>query len=254
MNLVLHLIRRTLFISSLGIASCACFAADIKQVEDRILFSGEIQSGDLQKLEALKFDGGSPPERWMRRGTIFLGSPGGDLEEALRIGRWIRENRLGVIVSGPCFSSCVFLIAAGLTRTLINAEVGIHRPFFTEDINDDYDVEMKILLEQSRSFFEHMNIPSSLADHIFSIPPEQMLILDQEALSRYRLNQDDMGYKERNDFALAEYYGVSRQEYMRRSTAAGQDIEKYCRDMPTLDMIECANKMYRANGLVPSPN
>jgi len=159
----------------------------------------------------------------------------------MKLGRLIREKEYGVFVSGVCHSSCVYLLAAGLTRTVPDVEpqfinVGIHRPYFTVYQGEQTDVVMKQMLEYSRKYFHEMNISPSLADDMFSIPPENIKILEEEELAKYRLNQMDMAYKEKVDIMGAKRYGMTRIEYMETRKKYNDDVEKFC----TLDKIKVA--------------
>ncbi len=96
--------------------------------------------------------------------TVYLASQGGDVLEAMKIGRLIRKLRYetfgplnfdGHIVSHvkfdkqnlTCASSCFFLLAAGIER--VGNVVGIHRPYLPEQrykeigANDAIDASRK---------------------------------------------------------------------------------------------------------------
>lgn len=63
--------------------------------------------------------------------TVELDSPGGDVVEALGMGRAINQ-RLAMTLVRPgheCVSACVFILMAGAVHTPISgAEIGVHRP------------------------------------------------------------------------------------------------------------------------------
>jgi len=180
---------------------------------------------------------------------IALNSPGGDLNEAMSIGRWVRENKLKVLVreNAKCFSSCVYVLAAGQTKTPLG-EVGIHRPYLLSMPTGGVENAMRNALSQSREYFESMNIPAQLADVMFSTPPEKLVILDDSQLSSYRLNQDDLAYSEERDLKNAAAYGMTRQEYMVK-WAKFEEESKHCHKLPeTRDMLACLNPYLVKNG------
>ena len=163
-------------------------------------------------------------------GFISIYSQGGDASEAMKIGRLIRERKYGVNVGGVCFSSCVYILAAGLSRNapVEFTKVGIHRPFLTASTGEDINIVMKQILKDSRIYFEEMNINPNLADDMFSIEPEKMKILDKDELSLYRLNQVDMVYREELEIKLAEKYGMTRIEFIQAQKEYREDTKKYC--------------------------
>lgn len=239
----------------LVLLSCIAGAAEIEINDSRILFIGNIEAGDYERLSGLYQQAGIQPDPEYPEGitaTLFVSSRGGNVYEAMKIGRWMREKKVGVVIgpSTQCYSSCVYLLAAGLTRLTLGGEVGIHRPYFTQ-LNDDLAGGMRKLLSSSREYFEEMNVPSSLADEMFSTPPEKMLVLGERELSRFRLNQADMVYQERQDLLAASDYGMSRGEYLARRNAAERDSDKYCAGLGVDDgLIECVNHYRELNGLV----
>ncbi len=63
--------------------------------------------------------------------TVELDSPGGDVVEALGMGRAINQHLAMTLVrpGRECVSACVFILMAGAVHTpLSGAEIGVHRP------------------------------------------------------------------------------------------------------------------------------
>ena len=85
-----------------------------------IEIKGEISRGDYDKL-SVALEGVDPV-------FISIDSPGGSIDEAMKIGQLLRNRELAVEVadSGECVSACV-LILAGAVHRLPNDRVGIHR-------------------------------------------------------------------------------------------------------------------------------
>ena len=58
---------------------------------------------------------------------VVFESPGGDVEEAMRIGRYIEENGLETGVTTECSSACTYAFIAGRERILLpGAQLGFH--------------------------------------------------------------------------------------------------------------------------------
>jgi hypothetical protein len=133
------------FISACGVGqSHSTYAADTSirpcsTTSSELLIHGEIRKGDATRFtrmaDELSKDTncpmlGSPPN-----GVPFifvkLDSPGGDIIEALAIGREVRRRFMltGVVRNMECDSACVFILAAGVER-VGDGKVGLHRPAF----------------------------------------------------------------------------------------------------------------------------
>lgn len=170
--------------------------------------------------EEKKCNAGVVPNRpsHVNGNLLIRRSPGGDLNEAMAIGRWVRENRLGVYASVDCASACVWILASGLTRSIWgDATIRIHRPFFTtNDARVSPGLGLQKLLQESKAYFDEMGVPPELAERMFSTPPDKMITMSEEQISYYRLDQDEMGFQEEEDFAEARLLGISREEYMVR--------------------------------------
>lgn len=153
-------------------------------------------------------------------GALLITSGGGNLNEAMAIGRWVRKNRLAVVVPVKCASACVWILAAGLSRnvwTEENAKILIHRPFLVIDNpRVRAGAVLKTLLRKSKEYFDEMGVPPELADLMFSTSPDEAATLDKKQISYYRLDQLSIGFQEEMDFARAKHIGISREEYTLR--------------------------------------
>lgn len=188
-------------------------------------------------------------------GPFVLSSKGGLVSEAMKIGRFVRSKKIWVAVPdwGECFSSCVYILAAGSVR-LAWGDIGIHRPYFLSPPNQSFDISLKNMLSQSKEYFREMNVPDFLAEDMFSIPPDDIKILGDALLTRYRLNQNDMAYEEENAIRNAAAYGLSRQEYMTRLKLSkkymNECVKKFHGNASTSDVVACGDISYKRAGLI----
>lgn len=145
---------------------------------------------------------------------VFLDSPGGDLDSAMRIGRMLRAIEVTVIVppGAECMSACVFILAAGTDR-IVKGTVGIHRPYFLKSPEGDVGAAVLELERAAREYLIEMNVPARLADDMFSIDPRDMVLLDAEELRGYRLVGRDIVEREERSLRMAESLGISRKAY-----------------------------------------
>lgn len=227
--------------------------AEINISGHRIHIEGEIRKGDAQRFS--KFAEFAIENREIPITIVHLNSPGGDLQEALKVGRIIRklEFLTAVPLSASCMSSCVFILAAGVDK-IREGRVGIHRPYFTELPKGDVDAHVKAMAAITEDYLREMNIPKSLAEAMFSIPPMEIKLLTNEEIAAYRLDGKDIAYKEREDLKMAERLGITRQEYMEKSEIADRLIISECikSHKDDADQLSCAERIWKKLGLVPA--
>lgn len=161
--------------------------------------------------------------------SIILDSPGGDVDTALKMGRFIRGVNAGVMVpeNAVCFSSCVFLLAAGATRGVVGS-VGIHRPFSIEDditTEQGQRAKYKHIEAEVKTYLKQMNISPELYDEMVRIPPSEIRLLTEDDLKRFGLSEDDPYIKEALVTKLAKKEGITKEEYYQREAKINQCVE-----------------------------
>ena len=156
-----------------------------------ITIEGSIAPGDYQKLVDVALSSGGAH-------TLWLASPGGNLSEALRMGRLIRslgfEVRVPfskaepvVILKNPanntCSSSCFLLYAAGVSRR--GSVLGIHRPSLPADeyfsLGLDGAVAAHRVIDRAvAGYLEEMGVPSKYTSVMLSTNASEMVWLSSE--------------------------------------------------------------------------
>ncbi len=251
---------------SMGLHLSTATAAEIEANSEKcaragcIYLGGEITSGDLLKFIAAYES--KARKRTFIDGreyvTVQLNSNGGQLSEAMGIGRFMRSKKPQVVMqvamdmNAECYSSCVFILAAAIGKPisyeLWRNKVGIHRPYLIARSNEGFDAAVKGALAASRVYFAEMNIPEQLADDMFSIAPTDLKVLTDDELERYRLNQVDMAWSEEMDLEAALYHGMTRQEYMLKSRMAREDAKKCFPIKDQAQARKCISDSYRKYG------
>ncbi len=92
--------------------------------------------------------------------TVRLASRGGSIEEAIKIGRLIRERTLNTVMSGDCDSSCSLVMIGGVRRTIPPPfySVGFHRISISgETVADNYG-DYEII----RQYADVMNVAGNM--------------------------------------------------------------------------------------------
>lgn len=126
-------------------------AATFRSIDDpswpnakRLLLSGVIDAGDSRKLLQVLHEA-KTPFRWLQ-----LNSPGGSLDEALRMAKILEQLNIRTSVDGICASACFFVWLAGAYRSangvdtqrdlpslpavfrsegMLFGKIGLHRPY-----------------------------------------------------------------------------------------------------------------------------
>lgn len=154
-----------------SIYSLACNAASVELVkgavtdDDRIVISGEILSADVQKFKAVAAKS--------ENAVVYLDSPGGDLEAAVKIGRLI--NALGYFTAvneTPCASACSLIWLAGQAKFLTeNAKVGFHLPTYHGHSNAGNDARLYVLVG---AYLALLGYSESVIARVTSTPSDQI--------------------------------------------------------------------------------
>lgn len=163
--------------------SCPVFGSEItyssvnpfdgSRIEGEVLLlKGEIVPGDYQRL--LKIIGANPDRFWQSKG-IVLASPGGDIQEALIIARFVKGTYTPVFVgkaTGPCVSACFSIFASAARREAGTGMIGIHRPYvhplrMSSMTPRQAEALQKELLQQARSHLAGLLVPTNIIDAMF---------------------------------------------------------------------------------------
>lgn len=103
-------------------------------------------------------------------GMLAISSAGGDLNEAMAIGQWVRQHRIGVDAVN-CASACVWVLASGFTRVVIPpTKLLVHRPYVTANTFGTGDT-LRELLRKSKEYFATMGYLLSLPNECSRLRP-----------------------------------------------------------------------------------
>jgi hypothetical protein len=134
-----------------------------------------------QKAPASNYD----PRQWL---WVEVESTGGDLEESLNLGRYLRSADALITTKQSCTSACVFLLAGAVERTDLAAavgKIGIHRPYFADargKSQASLDSYFTDLHSELNAYLAEMHVPTLLADMMLATPPEEIRMLTADEL------------------------------------------------------------------------
>jgi ATP-dependent protease ClpP protease subunit len=137
-----------------------------------VLMRGEIKPGDYNKLIRFSVDNNVNFLAY----NFILASPGGDVAEALAIGRLLKSIYAQAIVGpryGSCASACFIIFASAVDRVGVAGLVGIHRPYVAPGrlrsltVTEAEREETKVLLDAEK-YLHTLRVPRALIDQMFS--------------------------------------------------------------------------------------
>ncbi len=152
-----------------------------------VLLNGTIADGDAARFADWLQDAPNLPS------SIALNSPGGDVDDALDIGRLIRDRELSVVIApgAVCFSACPYILAGGVEREVSRKGfVGVHQHYFGENT---YLPAFLLVSDiqagqgEAMAFLGEMGIDPMLMAKALITPPDDIYVLLPEELDSFRL-------------------------------------------------------------------
>lgn len=152
-----------------------------------IMATGKIRLDDTNKLE--QFLSMQPRKRHT---AIYFNSPGGDLSEGIKLGKYFHQNRIKTVIQGEsmCASACALAFLGGTDRkgnkwmsTTTTSLLGFHA-FSQSDgkLHMNTDVTQRVVA-QILEYSKFVNAPRDLIIKNFMTPSKNMYWLsDPEAL------------------------------------------------------------------------
>jgi hypothetical protein len=176
--------------SILIIVICFIFLTQIFAISDVVCEKGnppevvgEIKKGDFRKtIKCLSsfIESGPPKPYWseelkamlIKPGWIILNSVGGDVNEAIKFGRFFRESIAEVFIDDQCYSACA-LAAFGTVSPGISPDnkMGLHRIFYDKatlkktDIVE-YQKNYNAIKKGMQKYCLDMDVPNSIMEKL----------------------------------------------------------------------------------------
>ena len=133
---------------------------------------------------------------------VFLDSIGGDIREAMIIGRLVNRFHLTTYVEegDKCFSACLAIFVAG-DRKLPMGTMGIHRPRFKAQYFANLELgeakkKYDEMLEEFAKYLRSFHVTESMIDDMIATPSSDIKKLSWRHLERYKLPGENPAFKE----------------------------------------------------------
>jgi len=134
--------------------------------------------------------------------TVELNSPGGDVVEAVGIGREIHRHAAMTMVhpAQECVSACVFILMAGAVHTPMGAAIGVHKPLLVAWHNMNYaEARAKYdgLMQYLRVYFRELGVSDEAYDIMMRTNSYDMRYFTWWEMDRLGLRGEGPGWRAR---------------------------------------------------------
>lgn len=211
-----------------------------------VAISGEIKKGDSLKL--IETNGANYENPKYTDEYVFLDSPGGDVDEALRIAEWLMRNLTSVTVmeGKHCMSACTILFAAGSDRTLRgDAILGFHRLSTSRKEIDVRKVQSQIdpANQKVNAFFKKTGFPTELVERMNQTPPTEIFTVNLNWLIDHDID-DAISYQPTFLDVVERHCGVNpmRANLKRGVLLSTSDTNSMKKWLICMDEVKVANR------------
>jgi hypothetical protein len=151
---------------------------------------------------------------------------GGDVAAAMKIGRTIRYAEAMVSTQDKCFSSCVLIYIAGVTRLNENGLIGLHRPYLAGDALSREAIEQAapLMLQRIKDYVREMGISDAFYDAMVNTEVSDIRVYRGNEIKGL-VPETDPTYDEIDNAYDARRYGITAPELRRRKSMAKQKCE-----------------------------
>jgi hypothetical protein len=189
-------------VASIAIAMClllsvpSAISANFTSDQVSVRISGEIVPGDAQRFAKFVLNNaGAKRILLLGEGVLFLSSPGGNVMEAMAIGRLLANTYIYVIVDKEevCASACVLIFASAAERTIVG-HIGLHRISTAGDGVDVSSAErlVKPALQSVEGYLLSRGFTRDLLDKMNSTPANEMHMIGGEYHTKKALDDIKM--------------------------------------------------------------
>jgi len=187
-----------------GIASSAEFRQVTSGTDRQLVIEGNIETGDFRKfLDAVKQNQG-------QISTVWIFSPGGDFQEAMKIGRAMRALELASMVptrnkfgkpqcdsevARPTNPAYCIAASAGFMMHIGGVWRGgsyilVHRPYFERKnfrqlSEAQAQAKFATLQAEAASYMSEMGVPAQLQEQVLATPSDGRFVLDEATIKTY---------------------------------------------------------------------
>jgi hypothetical protein len=173
---------------------------------------------------------------------IYVGSPGGDVDAAMKIGQIIRENEWTVTVplNSECLSSCALIYIAGVSRINVGL-IGLHRPYFSSAplSRQAIEREVPLMLQKIKDYVHSMGVTDLFYQEMVNAEPSNIRLYSRDEIKKL-VPDTDPTYDEITTSYQARRYGIDTATMRHRE----QDADNKCTPL-IVDLHESVRRFSR---------
>lgn len=183
---------------------------------------GEIETGDASRfLEFLQSYEGVKPI-W-----LTIDSPGGNVSEAMEIGKLVRSASIPVNPLLRCNSACFLIWAAAPYRRIGIVSFSLHRPFYQRGIYSNLTVAeaseaYRVLEDRFRSYLQEIGVSNEFINRILAYSSNDALFLDGPEILSF-ISQESIAFEE---LLIARCDGLTDEEMSDATPFLNFEFEK----------------------------
>jgi len=147
-----------------------------------INFNGEIIEGDYQRLVSLV-----EASEIRKRVSIAFNSLGGNISEAVAIGRYIRSQGFETLVVDGCYSACFFAFLGGVKREVFG-KLGVHQFYGGRGSSDYVESTTQFLTAELMEYTASMGVNIETLKIAFQTPPQHMYVFSEDEIENFGIN------------------------------------------------------------------
>jgi len=181
--------------------------------------------------------------------VLDVDSPGGQVEDAIRVGDFIAASRWTIWVreDSICHSACIFLLSAGDVRR-IAGKVGIHRIIrmsSTATTRAELNAELRMVHGRVRDYLERNGSGVAVADLMMAVPNRSLRMLSDDELLQFGLDGVNPAQDDLDRLRLQRECG---DDFVSRRDAFARAFDRQCRArVSELDQLNACGLALRKN-------
>lgn len=151
---------------------------DLENGATLIMFSGEFEQGDAQRIIAALEETDAE--------FLGLNSLGGLISEAQMVGYYLRSHNLAAVAGDTCASACTFALAGGVKRMAIkDSRIGLHQASFPSG-SGSLEAGQQLVGNYIR-YFQSMGVDAEVVALAATMPSEDIHWLDPQRALELKL-------------------------------------------------------------------
>lgn len=156
---------------------------DVTDQPDALALIGGVDAGGADRIITALKD--AAPSK------LYLNSPGGSVDDALRLGRYLRGAGIDTVVAqgDVCLSACPYIFAGGAARRA-DGTLGVHQHSFGQNTYLPAFLAVEDIQRgqsQVMAYLDDMGLDVRVMTHALATGPQDIYVLLPEELAQYKV-------------------------------------------------------------------